>query len=657
MPPNDENRLGDQTQAAFPINDDPWRPTNVSGRNTTSAGAPHTNGHAAQKPSPPDVHPMDMAGYLFGIMDNHPAERAAFERRLPQDADPPWLPKGEEDLPDPLVEAARAAGYLPPPRPQREFKPEESFQFADADRAVRYAQGALRDEVALVASATDGSRNHTLFQAAANLRRYIRAGALNEADVTAALTDAARHAGLEDREIGDGAGYGTIASGYRKDDATGLREAVLPERETPGPAAQFDPGEGSVPQDADWLAGIRSGDWLDEQAFAPLEYIVPGVLPEGASLLSAAPKTGKSWLALLLALEVADGGYVLGQPVKPRPVLYFALEDGHRRIKERARALWGDRPLPKWFHYMLEVDPQAALPTVQAFLDRFPDERPLVIVDTLGRIKPQKRAGDEAYLSDYQFAHRLRGVIASRPGAGLLAVHHTRKAEVEDFVEAATGTMGLAGAFDSVLVLRRKRHENTGVLLVSGRDVEEGRYALRVDDGHWYLNGPTLVDAARLAEEYEAQTRAEAKTARFGDRTKAVLKVVQDRAAAGQGTTPSDIVRQTKFDQRVVANKLKNLVERGLVERTDYGAYTTPTPLCQNTGVVGVPGVVPVHHSESSTPLPESTRPGTTPTTPLIRYRGRSADLADLPGRCAECGWHVPTQGHRDPCLGAGRPA
>jgi hypothetical protein len=78
----------------------------------------------------------------------------------------------------------------------------------------------------------------------------------------------------------------------------------------------------------DLLAGLRNGAWLDAQEFPALRYHLPGIVPEGSSLLVGPPKIGKSWLVLSLALAAAAGGQALGQPIDARPVFYLALEDG-----------------------------------------------------------------------------------------------------------------------------------------------------------------------------------------------------------------------------------------------------------------------------------------------------------------------------------------
>src|SRR5258708_18107521 len=50
-----------------------------------------------------------------------------------------------------------------------------------------------------------------------------------------------------------------------------------------------------------------AADLLAEE-FAEPKWAVPGLLPEGLTLLAGAPKVGKSWLCLGLALAVAAGG-------------------------------------------------------------------------------------------------------------------------------------------------------------------------------------------------------------------------------------------------------------------------------------------------------------------------------------------------------------
>jgi len=104
------------------------------------------------------------------------------------------------------------------------------------------------------------------------------------------------------------------------------------------------------------LATLRDGAWLDAQEFPPLTYAVPGVIPEGSVLLVGAPKIGKSWLVLTIALAAAAGGQALSIQVPKRPVFYLALEDGDRRLQDRCRKLLRGDPIPRDFEYLTRVE-------------------------------------------------------------------------------------------------------------------------------------------------------------------------------------------------------------------------------------------------------------------------------------------------------------
>jgi hypothetical protein len=97
-----------------------------------------------------------------------------------------------------------------------------------------------------------------------------------------------------------------------------------------------------------------------------------------------------------------------------------------------------------------------------------------------------------AYDADYAAIGHAKK-LADEHGVAVVLVHHVRKAGAEDFLEAVSGTNGLAGAADATLVLRRPRGEADGILAVTGRDVDESERALRftADNGSWtLLDGP-----------------------------------------------------------------------------------------------------------------------------------------------------------------------
>lgn len=250
------------------------------------------------------------------------------------------------------------------------------------------------------------------------------------------------------------------------------------------------------------LHGIVDGAWLDAQQFPELEYAVPGVIPEGLGFLAGPPKLGKSWLVADVGLACAAGGKALGHiDVTRRPVLYLALEDGHRRLQSRFRRLTAGRPIPKGINVIIKAKPDEVIPMITEFLSKHAAEKPLIILDTFGKVKPPKRAGEESYIVDYTIGTKLKDAIDAVPGSTLLVVHHTRKAESADFVDAMSGTQGIAGSADFVMVLKRKRHDDDAVLSVTGRDITEAEYALHAVDGMlWRLAGDDLAAAADAAQ-------------------------------------------------------------------------------------------------------------------------------------------------------------
>lgn len=70
--------------------------------------------------------------------------------------------------------------------------------------------------------------------------------------------------------------------------------------------------------------------------YPELEWIVQGLLPIGMAIIGGRPKTGKSWITMQVAQSSGDSKLdFLGKQVRQGRVLYFALEDNHRRLKYR----------------------------------------------------------------------------------------------------------------------------------------------------------------------------------------------------------------------------------------------------------------------------------------------------------------------------------
>jgi len=311
------------------------------------------------------------------------------------------------------------------------------------------------------------------------------------------------------------------------------------------------------------LRGVTAA-WLAAQQFEPLEYHVDGLITEGLGIFVGPPKKGKSFLVANVGLAVASGGTALGAiPVAQRPVLYLALEDGHRRLKSRFGRILDRAPQPEGLTVVTKASPGEALALIGEFFDRHRDAKPLVILDTLGKARPGRRPGEDAYQTDYALGTKLKNLVDAAPGSCLLVVHHTRKAEALDFVDSVSGTHGIAGSVDFVMVLDRKRHSDDAVLSVTGRDIPEGEYALTADYGIlWRLDGRTLTEARHKVAERREKTE-------LGERSLGLLGFVNGRAE----TTAADVAAKLGFTPKRAGDVLRELYDSGRISRLRRGVY------------------------------------------------------------------------------------
>ena len=162
---------------------------------------------------------------------------------------------------------------------------------------------------------------------------------------------------------------------------------------------------GRHPELAELISGDHTGaerksQWaaneLLTEEFPPIQWVVPGIFPEGLTFLAGSPKIGKSLLALQLAHAVASGGKIFDQHLTRGQVLYIALEDSPRRLQQRMRAQsW---PHDSAAQFCTEWSPldRDGLKVLQRAMGEKPYR--LIIIDTLSRAlsnKPdQNKVGD-----------------------------------------------------------------------------------------------------------------------------------------------------------------------------------------------------------------------------------------------------------------------
>jgi len=221
-------------------------------------------------------------------------------------------------------------------------------------------------------------------------------------------------------------------------------------------------------------------------------YLVNGLLPEGATILAAAPKSGKSWFVLLLGLKIAAGEKFLDHETQQAGVLYLSFEDTLKRLQGRMNKLLEQAPAPLWFYFSTDVITldDGLLDQIDNHNQQHPETK-LVIIDTFQKIRGQGQHGERWYDHDYREAGAIKEFMDKR-GLSVLFVHHTGKSkDKSDPFNEMIGTNGITGAMDTMLVLKKaSRQDKEATLYITGRDVEQGELLMQFDDScRWTLLG------------------------------------------------------------------------------------------------------------------------------------------------------------------------
>jgi RecA-family ATPase len=290
--------------------------------------------------------------------------------------------------------------------------------------------------------------------------------------------------------------------------------------------------------------------------FPPLKWAVEGFIPEGLTVLAGRPKLGKTWLAYSTAIAIATGGKVLGVECEQGDVLQYSLEDNFRRAKSRILNLLPahlgiKRPSLDRLTIRTEAPTmdRGFMREVRDWHSRVENPR-LLIVDTHAKIKEQRKGNQDPYLADYSAIVPLQE-FSGEHGLTTILVTHLRKmgAESGDPIDQISGTVGITGAADMIMVL--DRNEKGSSLYGRGRDAPEYEVAMQFDSGHWNVLG----DAEEVA--------------RSRQRT-SILDALQER---GEAMSPADIAKATGIKSGSVSHLLAKMAKDGLVQKYGYGAW------------------------------------------------------------------------------------
>ncbi|MFD1987981.1 AAA family ATPase [Mesorhizobium newzealandense] len=305
----------------------------------------------------------------------------------------------------------------------------------------------------------------------------------------------------------------------------------------------------------DWRAGTFTAAALQQMRFPEAKYAVPGLIPEGLTILAGRPKLGKSWMAFEIAAAISANRICLGSyEPEQGDVLYAAMEDNPRRLQRRLDKIlpalngaWPDRLTLTTSWRRLD---KGGVDDIAEWARNAGNPR-LVILDTLAGVKPiRTQQGYELDYAALEGLHRLANDI----GMAIVVLHHTRKMEAEDPLDTVSGTLGLAGCADTIMVIARNSQGTT--LYIRGRDVEEAEHALTFDKAscRW-----AIVGAA--AEVHRSEQRG------------AILAALE---SSDEPMGPQDIAAATRQPVTNIKFLLHKMMEAGEVEKEARGRYLHP---------------------------------------------------------------------------------
>jgi hypothetical protein len=320
-------------------------------------------------------------------------------------------------------------------------------------------------------------------------------------------------------------------------------------------AGKFAPVAGST--DFQWISAAD----LKDKTFPPIKWVIPNYLPQGVTVLAGRPKLGKSWLALDWAVAVGGGSETLGIKCEGGDVLYAALEDTERRLKNRMTKMATAWPERLTFICSMPKADEGGIELVRSFLEAKPNPR-LIIIDVLAKVRGGKGREEGNYEADYN-AVTIWKALADEFGVAIVLVHHTRKMPSDDKLEMISGTNGITGAADTLIILDR---DSQGATIAGrGRDLEEFDLAIQFDTSvcRWKALG-------------------NASDVRRSDERNDILSCLKDAGADGLG--PKDLESLTGMNGQNLRQMLLRMVKSGELTKAGRGRYLHPDVKASHNG-------------------------------------------------------------------------
>lgn len=297
---------------------------------------------------------------------------------------------------------------------------------------------------------------------------------------------------------------------------------------------------------------------IDEvESLPPPRWLVPGLLVESSlAAIYGIPESGKSFLALDIAMAIASGMDWHGREVMRGGVLYIAAE-GAPGLGQRTRAWKIERRAQGGsfqLHFMREALNLAAekdgdaRSLVQTVIDELGPLK-LVIIDTLN----QTAAGaDENSAKDMGRYIASMKRLRDETGATVAVVHHAGK----DSTKGMRGSTALLGAMDTTIEVERDKDGHAITVRVQKQKDAEREVPLRFNlekvDRSLVLRATVMADAV----------------ADFAGRTDPIVELARQMADERDGAFAfkellAAVVERDKLSEQVARRRIKKSITEG----------------------------------------------------------------------------------------------
>lgn len=256
---------------------------------------------------------------------------------------------------------------------------------------------------------------------------------------------------------------------------------------------------GELPSDS--FSGFMSND-------TKVEWLVPGIIGrESLGFVAGLQETGKTWITMDLAVEVARGGLWLGKfPTNKAKVLFIDQERFHAETRRRLRAIMGakaigpaqlDGNLTVWCGTSIRLDLDNSFNALQRRMETLRPE--LVIVDSFATFHTKEENNRTDIQTVLERIKRLRQEFQ----CAFLFLDHEGKSVFHDETEKApsavqmVGSIGKPAAAELVLTVRKKGVNRSAVYHTKatlGQAVEP--FVVEVND----VGGPDKIEVKAVGE-------------------------------------------------------------------------------------------------------------------------------------------------------------